>query len=368
MVHISLGCFKLVKSVNSLCLRKRSQSCHGADLCLSTGEHSGTMNSRDDVYFCCQRTDLCDLTAVRTFVVLKDHLADSLLLILIYCFSENSQPFFIVCKCFLKSCCDLTDVFFSCLFIVCEDSFFHLFGRNDLLDRLEQFFRNCAGSVEMFLFAALCYDLVDETDDLLVYIMSFVDCFDHGIFRYFICAGFDHDNFLSCGSNSQLKVRKFFLSQGRVDDKLAVDQTYLRGSARTVKRDIGNAGCDGRTKHSRDLRVALRVYGHNHVYQSNIVSVVFREQRTHRTVNNTGCQDRMLACLSFSFIESSWNLAYCIHFFLIFNAQREEIDSFSWLLGCCCSRKHSCITIMHQSCAVSLFCNTTDIYSQCSAG
>ena len=31
---------------------------HVADLCLSTGKHCRTVYSRDQVYFCCQRTDL----------------------------------------------------------------------------------------------------------------------------------------------------------------------------------------------------------------------------------------------------------------------------------------------------------------------
>ena len=44
-----------------LCLRKRSQSADVADLSLSTGEHSRTMYSRDDIHLCCQRTDLGDL-------------------------------------------------------------------------------------------------------------------------------------------------------------------------------------------------------------------------------------------------------------------------------------------------------------------
>ena len=211
MVHISLGCFEFIQSVDSLCFGKRSQSCHCTDLCLSTCEHCRTVYSRNNVYFCCQRTNLCDLATIRTFVIFENHLTYSLLLVLVYSLAENCQPFFIVCKCILKSCCDLADIFFSCLFIVCEYSFFHFFGRYDLFDCLEQFFRNCAGSVKMFFFTAFCNDLIDETNDLLVYIMCLVDCFDHGVFWNFVCTCFDHDNFFSGRSNCKLKVRKFFL-------------------------------------------------------------------------------------------------------------------------------------------------------------
>ena len=368
MMHISLGCFKLIKSVNSLSLRKRSQSCHCADLSLSTCKHGRSMYSRDDINFCSQRTNLRDLTSIRTFVIFKDHLTNSLLLILIYGFAKNSQPFFIICKCILKSCCDLTDIFFSCLLVICKNSFFHFFRRHDLLNCFKQFFRNCTGSIQMFFFTTFSYDLVDKTDDLLVYIMCLIDCFNHSIFRNFICTGFDHDNFFSCGSNCQLKIRKFFLSQRRVDNEFTVDQTYLCSCTRSVKRNIRNAGCNRGTKHSRNLRIAFRIYRHNHVDQSYIISVILREQRTHRTVNNTGSQDCMLTCLSFSLVESSRDFAYGIHFFFVFNAQGEEIDSFSWLFGCCCCGKYSCVTIMHQGCTICLLCNTTNIYSQCSAG
>ena len=69
VMHISLCSFKLIKSIKSLCFCKRSKSCDCTDLCLSTCEHSRTMYSRDDICLCCQRTDLCDRTAIRTFVI-----------------------------------------------------------------------------------------------------------------------------------------------------------------------------------------------------------------------------------------------------------------------------------------------------------
>jgi hypothetical protein len=45
------------------------------------------MDSRDNIDFRCQRTDLGKLTAVGTLVILEDHLADGLLFILV-----NSIP------------------------------------------------------------------------------------------------------------------------------------------------------------------------------------------------------------------------------------------------------------------------------------
>ena len=319
MVHISLGSFKFIQSVQSLSLGKRSQSCHCTDLSLSAGKHCRTVNSRDQIHFCCKRTDLCDLTSVRSFVIFEDHLADSLFLILINSLTQYVQPFFVICKFFLKSGCDLADIFFSCLLVVCEYSLFHFFRRNDLADCRKQLFRYCAGSVQMFFFAAVCNDLINKTDDLLVYLMSLVNCLDHLVFRNLVCSGFDHDDFFSCRGNSKLKIRNLLLSQRRVDHKFAVNKAYLSSSAGTVKRNVGNAGCNSRTEHCRNLRIAFRVNRHYHIYKCYVISVILWKQRTHGTVNNAGSKDRMLACLSFSFIKASRDLSYCIHFFLILN-------------------------------------------------
>ena len=148
MVHISLGSFKFIQSVQSLSLGKRSQSCHCTDLSLSAGKHCRTVNSRDQIHFCCKRTDLCDLTSVRTFVIFED--------ILRTVFDTDKQPHPVrsailrYLQIFLKSGCDLADIFFSCLLVVCEYSLFHFFRRNDLADCRKQLFRYCAGSYICF--------------------------------------------------------------------------------------------------------------------------------------------------------------------------------------------------------------------------
>ena len=85
VMHISLAYFVLIQAIDLLLLGQRCQSTYVTDLGLSTGEHSGTMYTGDDVYFCCQRTDLCDCTSIGTLVIFQDHLTNGLLLILVYC-------------------------------------------------------------------------------------------------------------------------------------------------------------------------------------------------------------------------------------------------------------------------------------------
>ncbi len=320
MMHISLGCLELVKSVKSLSLCKRCQSRDGADLSLSTGKHSRAMYSRNDVNLCSQRTDLCDGTAVRTLVILEDHLANGLFLILVNRLAKNCKPLFFFCESLFQLVCDLCDVVLSCLLVIGEYRNLHLFRRNNLFDGVKQLLRNCAGLIAVLLFAALSNDLVEEFDDFLVYFVCLIDGFDHLILRNLIGTSLDHDNLVSCGSNGQLKVRNILLCQCRVHNELSINKTDLCSCAWTIKRNIGNAGCKGRTKHSRDLRIALRINGHNHVYQCDVISVILREQRTHRSVDNTRGKDRMLACLSLSLIETARDLSYGVHFLFIFNA------------------------------------------------
>ena len=117
----------------------------------------------------------------------------------------------------------------------------------------------------MFRFSNLCYNAVDEFDDFLVYFVCFVDGLDHFCFRNLFCSGFDHDDFLSGGSYGQFQVGYGFLCESRVYDKLAVDHADLSHGTRTVKRDVGNAGCDCGTQHCDYFRITLRIYGHYHV-------------------------------------------------------------------------------------------------------
>ena len=325
------------------------------------------MYSRDNINFCCQRTDLGDLTSIRTLVIFEDHLTDSLLLVLIYSLSQYCQPFFLLSKCLSQSLCQYTDILLTSLLIIGKYRFFHLFWRNDLFDRCKQLFRNCTACILMLLFSNFSYNRINEGDDLLVHFMSHIDCFDHLSFRNLISSGLDHDYFLSGGCNGQVQIAALPLLLARVDHKLAIDHTYLSHCTRSVKRNVRDAGCDCCTQHSHQLRTAGRVNTHNHIVQGYIISVILREQRTHRAVDNTGCQDRIFRCFTLSLVESSRNLSDRIHFLFIFYTQREEINSIPRLVRCSCSRQNNCITVVHESCTICLSCNTTNINSQSSA-
>ena len=144
MMHVALVYFVRIKTVDLLHLRKRSKCTDIADLCLSACEHCGAVNTGNKINLSCKRTDLCDLTTVGTLVILKDHLTNRLLLILVYCFSKYCKPVLIVSECFLKAGCDVPDVLFTNLLLIRKYSTFHLLGSNDLLHLGEHLLGDCA--------------------------------------------------------------------------------------------------------------------------------------------------------------------------------------------------------------------------------
>ena len=75
----------------------------------------------------------------------------------------------------------------------------------------------------MFLFANLCYDLINKFDDGLVYFMSFVNSLNHFCFRNLICSGLNHDHFLTGRSNGQVQITFLPLLLAGIDDELAID-------------------------------------------------------------------------------------------------------------------------------------------------
>ena len=301
-------------------------------------------------------------------MIFQDHLADGLLLILINSLAKNCQPVLVVSELGFQFLGDLTDVLFSGLFVVGEYGNFHRFGRNDLLDGLEELLGNCTALVGVFCLTALSYDGIDEFDDLLVYFVSLENSLDHFCFRNLFCSCLDHDNFFTGGSNGQLQIGNILLSQGRVYDEFAVNHTDLGSGAGTIERNIGNAGSDGGTQHSDYFRVALGIYGHNQVIEGYVVAVVLRKQRTHRTVDDTGSQDCMLAGFSLSLVEAAGNLSYGVHLLLVLYAQGEEIDTLTGFVGCSGGAQNGGVAKVHESCTVSLFCNSADIYAQRSSG
>ena len=141
-MHVTLLYNIFIKTINTLCFRKRSQCNDIANLCLTTCKHCTTVNSRHQINLSTKRSDFINLTTVRTLMVLKNHLTNCLLLILIDGFTKNLKPFFVIGKCFFKLLCNALDVLFSNLLLISKYCIFHLLRRYDFFNLIEHFLRN----------------------------------------------------------------------------------------------------------------------------------------------------------------------------------------------------------------------------------
>ena len=88
LMHISFGGF-LVDGVQLLRISQGAQCGNGKHLRLSSGEHTGAMNSGQQIDLGIQRTDLIHLSAVHSLLVHQQPAADNLLLNLIDEFGHN---------------------------------------------------------------------------------------------------------------------------------------------------------------------------------------------------------------------------------------------------------------------------------------
>ncbi len=216
----------------------------------------------------------------------------------------------------------------------------------------------------MLLLAALRYNGIDKFDQLLVHLMGLKDGVNHLLLRNLVCAGLDHDYLFSGGSHRQGQIGHLLLVGCGVDNELPVNQAHLGHGAGTVKGNVGNAGSDGGTQHSGELRTAVRINGHNDVVQRYIVAVVLGEERTHGAVNYAGGEDGVLRSLSLSLIKAAGNLSHCVLFFLIFHAQGKEINAFPGLCGCGGRGQNHGVPVMHKCGTVGLSRHSADLHGQ----
>ncbi len=368
MMHVAFARDVQVESVNPLMTGQRSQRDDRADLGLTAGKHRGTVHARNRVHLRRQRTDVRDRAAVRTLVILQDHLAHGLLLILVDGLIEKVEPLLVARECLLQPRGDIADVFLLLLLIVRKDRFLHLFGWYELTDRREQFFRDRAALISVFWLSDFGDDLLDKRVDRLVDIVCHVNGLDHLLFLDLLGTGLDHDHFFRCGGHRQLQIALIPDRLRGVYDKLAVFHSDLRHCARTVKRDVGNAGRDRGTDHGEQFRTVLRINGEDQVVQKHVVPVILGKQRPHRTVYDARGQNGIFRRTALSLVESAGDLPDRIQFFLKLYAQREEIDPFPGLLRRGCRREHNRIPIVHQCRSACLGGDPADIHAQRPSG
>ena len=198
--------------------------------------------------------------------------------------------------------------------------------------------------------------------------MAFVNSLNHFGFRDFICTGFDHDNLCCSRSHSKLEISLIPFFLGRIYDELTVFHSHLCHGTWAIKWNIRNCCSKCRSDHGNQLRTTLWIYRHDHIVQSYIITIILWKQRSHRTVDYTGGKNRVFRSLTLTLVKSSRDFSYCIHFLFKLNTEREEVNTISWLVGCCSCGKNGCLSVFQKRSTICLCTYSSDIYRKSSAG
>ena len=375
MVDVSLACFVCIQTIQSLTFRDCTQCCYCQCLCLTSGEQCGTVNARQYINFCRQFSDFFDTTAVRTFVVSQDHSSNCHLLEFIDDISDQLRDVFffthhfcqLFCQGFCYFFCNSFDLRVSVLFQFSKYSVFHSGICDETCYQIVSIFRDYIFCVRSFFLTFFCCDFFDPFCNFQVCIECQMDRFHHQCIRDFVCASFDHHNLIFFGRYCQVQSCCFSLCCCRVYHQLTVTVTDVYGRNGICEGDIRDVQSQGSTNHSQHFGSAVLIYGHYCCNDRYVISVIFREQRTQRSIDTSCCQNSFFGRSAFSFDETAGDLTNGVQSFFVIDAQREEIDTVSGFIGCCCSYQNSCIAVTHQSCAVCLFCYSADFSCQCSA-
>ena len=311
-----------------------------------------------------ERTNLRQLSVVRTNSVIQNHRTNVLFLNVVqnfrnilFSFREN------FCEMLFGFLLNRVHVGHAFLLLNSLDSGDHLLGgkfTNGCID----FFRSLEYLVFHLFFAHFGNDFLDEFAQLLDFLVTEHDGVQHFHFRNFVCAGlYHHDRFL-CTGNGQIDIGSHSLLVGRVNDQFAVYSADYNSGGRTIPRNIRCCQCNGRAQHCSDFRRAIVIHTpctcHNHY----VVPEALREQRSQRTVNQTGCENCLLARLPLSLDISSRNLSDTIHLLFVITAQREEIDVLSRFLRCSCCAVHYGLTVTNRYLSICLLAYLSDLELQ----
>ena len=358
----------LEDGVELLCIAQRAEGAEGQDLGLTAGEHAGTVNARQNVNLSSQRTDFHHAAAVDALAVCQPA-ADDLLLELIYALSEVCVVLFLVLvgQGRLECVNDLANACVADGLVVGIHSGLELVVAL-CLELVEQVVVDVVMLILELRLADLVLDGLDERADLLQLLMSLHEGVKHLVLRNFLRAGLDHDDLVLGRAQGNVHLGNLALLGGRVDDGLAVDDTDLAAGYNVVERNIRDRNRDGSAQQSDYLGRVVIIVLKNGADDGNVVAQVLREQRTHRAVDLTGGQDRLLGRTALAAHEGAGDAAYGIHALLKVNGEREKVDAVARLCGCGSGNEDCGLAVADEAGAVCQLRHLAGLDGQLAAG
>ena len=367
VVHVAAIRFQ-ADAVDVLAFRQRSQGAEAHDLRLAAGEQACAVSAGKEADFAADRTDFVDTAAVRTDLVDSDHVADDFLDHLLRDFSDIIGVVRInVGKVFVNIRFDSIHLFFAFDFVSREDSRLHGFFAISM-DGFDNIGRRFFFDEFLFRYGNLVEEAELEFDDFLDFFVGEHDGIQDLFFRDFVSAAFNHEDGVFRTGDDDVHIALFALGDGRVDDELAIDAADADTGNRAGKGNVGHAQRYGGTDHSGDFRSVVMVYAEIISHDVDVMTVCLREERTDRTVDETGEEGCRFRRFAFAFDEAARNLADGVHLFFIIDGEREKVCVFTRFFRARSRDENGGVAITDQCGTAGLLSQFTDFNYQRAAG
>ena len=342
------------EAVDDLLVAEGAERRDREDLGLATREEARAVRARQQADFTRYRADFFDFAAVRTDLLMRDHVAHDGLLEVV----DGDSDLFVHLRVELEEVFhgvgrDLGDVGVAVELVrvahggveavlgVVADGLLHLVRDEEEL-RLA------------LLLAAVGLDALLELDEALDLLVAEQDGVEDDVFRQLVGAGLDHHDGIVGAGDGEVQRRDFALLFGRVDDELIVDAADAHARNRSHERDVGDSQGARCADHGGELRRVVLLDGEDGRDNLNVVAEAFREQRADWAVDQARAEDGVARRASLTLDEASRDLACCIHLLFVVDRQWEEVDAFARLSRGRGRHEHDGIAIAHEDGAVGL--------------
>ena len=207
----------------------------------------------------------------------------------------------------------------------------------------------------------------DRTDDLAAFFMREHDSAEHLLFGQFFRFGLNHHHRVLRRGNHQVEIALVTqrIGDARVEDIFAIiGEAHARSADRAHERNTRNGQRSRCRDHRNDIRLGLAIIGQDLADDVDFVVETFREERAHRTVDQTRSERFFFRRAAFALEKAARNTAGGREFFLIVNGQREEVLAFLDALGGGHGAQHHGFAIGGQTSAVSVPGTTAGFQSE----
>ena len=209
----------------------------------------------------------------------------------------------------------------------------------------------------------LAVKLLNGRDNLLNLRVAKFESVNNGFFGNFQRAGFDHDDGFFRAGNDDIQQALLLLSNGRVGDELAIEQTNANAGDGLLKRQIRGIASRRCAGNRDDIGIIVAIGGKHHADNLGFIAPSFGEQRAERAVNQPGSENLFFGRASFALEEAAGNLSCRVGIFAVVHGERKKISIVGYRRHTC-RGEHDRIAVARHNGAVGLFGNFSSFENQ----